>query len=139
MIDKATVYRALAITFAGMIIVAVPAVIIETTNHNVGFLASLFESVSAFSTTGLTTGITSTLNIASKLALVFAMFAGRVGPVSLASGNCNPKRKTFQFCFVGRQNYCWLTELFIKSKFESLFCFIKIVFDKKGFRRLSCR
>ncbi len=84
MIDKATVYRALAITFAGMIIVAVPTVIIETTNHNVGFLASLFESVSAFSTTGLTMGITPTLNIASKLALTFAMFAGRVGPVSLA-------------------------------------------------------
>ena len=72
------------ISEAKFIIVAVPTVIIETTNHNVGFLASLFESVSAFSTTGLTMGITPTLNIASKLALTFAMFAGRVGPVSLA-------------------------------------------------------
>ncbi len=60
MIDKATVYRALAITFAGMIIVAVPAVIIETTNHN-GFWHRCLNRF-LHSTTGLTTGITSTLN-----------------------------------------------------------------------------
>ncbi len=84
MLDKATVYRALAIAFAGLVIVAVPTIIIETTNENVGFLAALFESTSAFSTTGLTMGITPALNAGSKLILVFAMFAGRVGPVSLA-------------------------------------------------------
>lgn len=83
-IDKSTVYRSMAIVFAGIIIVAVPTIVIETTNQNIGFLAALFESVSAFSTTGVTMGITSMLNAASKCALIFAMFAGRVGGVSLA-------------------------------------------------------
>ncbi len=84
MIDKATVYRALAIVLCGMVLVAIPAIIIEVTNAHVGFLTAMFESVSAFSTTGITIGTTSTLNIGSKLVLVLTMFAGRVGPVSLA-------------------------------------------------------
>lgn len=39
----------------------------------------LFESVSAFSTTGLSTGITSMLSRGSKIVLMITMFTGRVG------------------------------------------------------------
>ena len=42
----------------------------------------LFESVSALSTTGLSTGITAALPDAAHLALVVLMFVGRVGPVT---------------------------------------------------------
>ncbi|MFD1214672.1 TrkH family potassium uptake protein [Arthrobacter sp. GCM10027362] len=45
----------------------------------------LFESVSAFATVGLTTGITGQLGPAGQLVLVLLMFVGRLGPVTLAS------------------------------------------------------
>lgn len=47
-------------------------------------LALTFEAVSAFSTTGLSTGITPTLSAAAKVVLVFTMLIGRVGPLTLA-------------------------------------------------------
>ncbi len=43
----------------------------------------LFETVSAFGTVGLSTGITPNLSSAGKIILVFTMFAGRVGLVSM--------------------------------------------------------
>lgn len=48
-----------------------------------GFLALLFEATSALGTVGLSTGITPGLPDAGKLVLVFAMIAGRVGPLTL--------------------------------------------------------
>ncbi|WP_387967269.1 TrkH family potassium uptake protein [Georgenia faecalis] len=45
----------------------------------------LFEVISAFATVGLSTGITHQLPDAGQLLLVVMMFAGRVGPVTLAS------------------------------------------------------
>jgi len=45
----------------------------------------LFESVSAFATVGLSTGITPTLPTAGQLILVGLMFLGRLGPVTLVS------------------------------------------------------
>lgn len=48
------------------------------------FLPLLFETVSAFSTTGLSTGITPSLLPGSKLTLSLLMFAGRVGPLTIA-------------------------------------------------------
>jgi trk system potassium uptake protein TrkH len=48
------------------------------------FLRALFEITSAFGTVGLSTGITSTLSAAGKLIVIFTMFAGRIGPLTLA-------------------------------------------------------
>jgi len=45
---------------------------------------TLFEVVSAFGTVGLSTGITAGLDQVSKLCLVATMFAGRIGPLTLA-------------------------------------------------------
>ena len=52
---------------------------------NVPLSNALLETVSAMSTVGLTAGITTTLSAASKVALMFLMFCGRVGSVSFAS------------------------------------------------------
>jgi len=43
-----------------------------------------FETVSAFSTTGLSTGITRSLSVPGKLLIALLMFAGRIGPLTLA-------------------------------------------------------
>ncbi|TQN31422.1 potassium uptake TrkH family protein [Haloactinospora alba] len=45
----------------------------------------LFEAISAFSTVGLSTGITGDLPVAGELIVVFLMFVGRLGPITLAS------------------------------------------------------
>ena len=47
--------------------------------------AVLFETVSAFATVGLSTGITDDLPTAGQLLLAALMFLGRLGPITLAS------------------------------------------------------
>ena len=48
------------------------------------FVEYLFDTVSAFGTVGLSMGITPKLNDLQKYALIIMMFAGRVGPLTLA-------------------------------------------------------
>jgi trk system potassium uptake protein len=48
------------------------------------FVEYLFETVSAFGTVGLSMGATPKLSDPQKIALVLMMFAGRVGPLTLA-------------------------------------------------------
>jgi trk system potassium uptake protein TrkH len=48
------------------------------------FQRVLFEVTSAFGTVGLSTGITGGLSGLSKLCITATMFAGRVGPLTLA-------------------------------------------------------
>ncbi len=45
----------------------------------------LFEVISAFATVGLSTGITADLPVQGHVLLVVLMFAGRIGPLTLAS------------------------------------------------------
>jgi len=70
-------------------VVALLSVLVCTTFLNVleakPYGALLFETVSALGTVGLSTGITPSLSPASKALLCLAMFAGRVGPLTLAS------------------------------------------------------
>jgi trk system potassium uptake protein len=47
------------------------------------FMDLLFEEVSAFSTCGLSTGITSMLSDSGKTILIFSMFIGRLGTLSI--------------------------------------------------------
>lgn len=48
------------------------------------FVEYLFETTSAFGTVGLSMGVTPKLNDLQKLAIILIMFAGRVGPLTLA-------------------------------------------------------
>jgi trk system potassium uptake protein TrkH len=48
------------------------------------FVEYLFETVSAFGTVGLSMNLTPSLNTLQKLAIIVMMFAGRVGPLTLA-------------------------------------------------------
>ncbi len=44
----------------------------------------LFEAISAFGTTGLSAGITGSLNAAGQLIVIVTMFLGRIGPLTVA-------------------------------------------------------
>ena len=59
------------------------AVFVLTITETLPFLPMAFETVSAFATVGLSTGITAQFSIAGKLILIFLMFIGRVGPLTI--------------------------------------------------------
>ena len=44
---------------------------------------AVFETVSAISTSGLSVGISQSLSVAGKIALILAMISGRVGIISI--------------------------------------------------------
>ncbi|MBQ7124794.1 MAG: TrkH family potassium uptake protein, partial [Clostridia bacterium] len=46
---------------------------------------ALFEMTSAFGTVGLTTGITTSLSMGSKLLTILVMYIGRLGPMTVAT------------------------------------------------------
>ncbi|MEB3329232.1 MAG: potassium transporter TrkG [Candidatus Sericytochromatia bacterium] len=56
------------------------------------FLPLLFEAVSAFSTTGLSLGITSQLSVAGKLVIVATMLVGRLGVLAILVSIVAPRR-----------------------------------------------
>lgn len=87
-IEKNVVYKSLAVLAIGLMGVLVSTCIISFSIHTKGVqvndIDALFESTSAFATVGLSVGVTGIANTASRLFLIFVMFMGRVGPVSLA-------------------------------------------------------
>ena len=58
--------------------------IISISDGNKGLMAIAFETVSAFSTVGLSTGITPNLSIVGKIVIMICMFIGRIGTLTLA-------------------------------------------------------
>lgn len=58
----------------------------------------LFETISASGNVGLSTGITPNLTKIGRVLLVLCMFAGRVGPLTLAMVLAGPSRPTDQDC-----------------------------------------
>ena len=65
-----------------------------------GFLAQMFEVVSAFNTVGLSMGVTSHLTGMAKAVTILLMFVGRVGPLVVATALAREKsngRNGFRF------------------------------------------
>jgi len=76
--------QALTVALAAVGLVMVSTVTLLEIS-DVGLDAVLFETVSAFATVGLSTGITDDLPTGGKLVLAGLMFLGRLGPITLAS------------------------------------------------------
>jgi len=77
------VYKSFAIGFMASVLIIFVTMALSI-SENASFLSILFEVVSAFATVGLSTGLTPELTVHGKLWIIFTMFAGRVGPVTLA-------------------------------------------------------
>lgn len=62
------------------------------------YYAALFEVVSAFSTTGLSTGLTPTLGVAGDLILIILMYVGRVGTITLGTAIAlNTRKRLYRY------------------------------------------
>lgn len=78
-----SINRAFAIIVLSIIVISVSTLLIALFDTDKGLLNICFESVSAYSTVGLSRGITASLSMASKIVLIFTMFIGRVGMLTL--------------------------------------------------------
>jgi trk system potassium uptake protein TrkH len=77
------VRRAMGVSFLSVAFVAL-VVFVLTLSEGKDTLSIAFEVVSAFSTTGLSTGITPGLSITGKLVIAATMLIGRIGPLTFA-------------------------------------------------------
>lgn len=82
-IAEQIVYKAFSLIFFSLTMVTVVTMVMCIT-EKVSFLNILFEVTSAFGTVGLSTGITPGLSTPGKILIILTMFAGRVGPLTLA-------------------------------------------------------
>ncbi|WP_416670560.1 TrkH family potassium uptake protein [Egbenema bharatensis] len=71
--------KAVGVVFGSAMTVVITTIVIAIADPEVDFIQLLFESVSAFATVGLSTGITANVSIFSKLVLIATMYIGRVG------------------------------------------------------------
>lgn len=79
------VIKAFIIAFLAMTLVCFDTFLICIIEPKYTFMQILFEVVSAFGTVGLSTGITPDLSVWSKGILIFTMFIGRLGPLTIAT------------------------------------------------------
>ncbi|MBP5564221.1 MAG: potassium transporter KtrB [Lachnospiraceae bacterium] len=81
-IPKASVNKSVAVIAVSFGIMSISTILLcFVTDANI--LDILYETVSATATVGLTRNFTSTLDIWGKLVIIFTMYLGRVGPISL--------------------------------------------------------
>lgn len=85
-LSQDTARRSMAIAFIGMVVVIGSGCVISVLEQDRGFamIDLLFETMSAFSTTGLSSASTPSLTRASQWLLMPLMYLGRVGPLTLA-------------------------------------------------------
>ena len=83
LVTKKVVYKTMTVFALSIGFVLIAFTFLYLLNPQLPVMDILYEVVSAFSTTGLTCGVSAQVGVASKLILCLTMFAGRVGPVSL--------------------------------------------------------
>ncbi|MFC3418399.1 TrkH family potassium uptake protein [Salinicoccus hispanicus] len=95
-IKPAIIFRALSISILSVLLI-LTAVFIMTISEDAPFIEIVFEVVSAFGTVGLSMGITADLSPIGKLAIIFVMFFGKLGPLNLAFSLSRPKQDKIRY------------------------------------------
>ena len=88
-----TFNRASALTLMGIIYILIMIIVMANFDSDKDFPKVAFELMSAFGTVGLSMGITPYLSIGSKIILIFTMFLGRVGPLTIILALSRDRRK----------------------------------------------
>lgn len=82
-IADVSVRRSFAVISLSVFVLAIGSLFMSCFDTNIRLLDIIFETVSAYSTVGLTLGITPSLSSASKIVLIILMFIGRVTTLTL--------------------------------------------------------
>ena len=80
---EVTIKRAFAMISLSIIVISIGIVLISSQEPEIEMLKIAFECISAYSTVGLSMGITEGLSSVSKLVLIFLMFIGRVSALTV--------------------------------------------------------
>ena len=83
-IHQSQLHRALTVAVLGFAFIAVSATVLTTLEPGIPFQDIIFDTVSAFGTTGASTGIIADTGLAAKILFMALMYVGRLGPVVLA-------------------------------------------------------
>jgi trk system potassium uptake protein TrkH len=86
------VYKALAVLLLAMSLVTGSVLVLNVT-EKADFLTIVFETVSAFGTVGLSMGLTPDLTPLGRILIIFTMFFGRLGPLTLIFAIVQQKKK----------------------------------------------
>jgi trk system potassium uptake protein TrkH len=78
-IPVSLILKAVGVVFGSATTIVLMTVLIGMSNPDIPFIAVVFETVSAFATVGLSTGITADLSVVGKLVIICTMYIGRVG------------------------------------------------------------
>ena len=84
-VPKNAFRKAAIITAIGAAIVLTGTYIMLVLQPELSFIDVFFEITSAFSTSGLSTGITQQLGIGAKLLSIIIMYSGRLGPLTIVT------------------------------------------------------
>jgi trk system potassium uptake protein TrkH len=91
-ISRNIVYKAVAISFISVFIIFSVTMVLSITETS-NFLTILYETISAFGTVGLSLGLTLELTTVGRIVIIFTMYTGRVGPLTLALALAKRQRR----------------------------------------------
>lgn len=91
-IAKDVVYKAITLTLLSLLLIILFSMLLSITEHQ-DFMTILFESTSAFGTTGLSMGMTTHLSALGKVWIICLMFFGRIGPLTLVYALSRDRKK----------------------------------------------
>ena len=95
-IDWELINKALAIVIISLFyIIVVITILLSIESFSADKV--IYEVISAFSTTGLSMGITASLGIISKFLIIITMFIGRLGPMTVALAFTNNKKSLVKY------------------------------------------
>jgi len=77
------VYRAMSVALLSIAFLFVTALLLNVFSP-APFVTVLFDAISALATAGGSTGVTESADVLGRIVLIVAMFAGRLGPLTLA-------------------------------------------------------
>jgi Trk-type K+ transport system membrane component len=82
-ISQNSIRRAFAIIMLSLLLIGLSIFFVSINDSEKGLITIAFEVFSAFSTVGLSLGITAGLTAFSKVVIIITMFVGRVGMITL--------------------------------------------------------
>jgi trk system potassium uptake protein TrkH len=82
-IPSRTIEKSFLVIFLALALTSLSFMLLLSFEKDFQPIELLFETLSAFSTVGLSMGATPQLSLASKLVIIITMFIGRIGPLSI--------------------------------------------------------